>query len=96
MVGYAYQRYTIMKKAEYKVVVSEDGFKGLEKQVNKLMNQGWKPLGGIAFNAGYPHQAMARIVEVKENMPTPSLQKQSTKQEAMSTGDAMKMIEDGI
>ena len=51
---------------EYKITFSESGFKGLEEQVNKLMNQGQKPLGGIAFKAGYPYQAIARVVEIKE------------------------------
>lgn len=56
-------------------------------------------LGGIAFNAGYPHQAMARVVEVKEktteSKPSPQ-EKEASKPEAMSTGDAMRMIEEGI
>ncbi|GAA6169268.1 DUF1737 domain-containing protein [Sessilibacter corallicola] len=53
-----------MKKAEYKVVSGTNGFPELEEKVSKLLNQGWKPVGGIGFNAGYPYQAMAKVVTV--------------------------------
>ena len=54
----------MMKKAEYKIVASSNGFPELEKKVSAMLNHGWKPVGGLSFNAGYPYQAMARVVTV--------------------------------
>ncbi len=51
-----------MKKAEYKVISGTNGFPELEEKVSVLLSRGWKPVGGIGFNAGYPYQAMARVV----------------------------------
>ncbi|WP_438957554.1 hypothetical protein [Porticoccus sp.] len=42
----------------YKVVSATKGFKELEKEVSLLLNKGWKPVGGVAFNNGYAYQAM--------------------------------------
>jgi hypothetical protein len=36
-----------------------NGIPELEDKVTNHLNQGWKPIGGIAFNQGYPYQAMA-------------------------------------
>ena len=46
---------------EYKVIHSENGIKGLETAVSKYLSDGWKPIGGIAFNQGYPYQAIAKV-----------------------------------
>ena len=54
-----------MKKLVYKVVVSDKGFEDFEAKVSEKLNQGWKPIGGIVFNHSYPHQAMAKVVEVR-------------------------------
>lgn len=59
-----------MKRYTYKVCGSTTGFKGLEEEVSAMLNDGWKPIGGIAFNAGYPYQAMAKIIDTEEK-PTP-------------------------
>ena len=50
---------------DYKVVTSTTGLKDLEKTVQKHLSNGWKPLGGIAFNQGYPYQAIAKVVKGK-------------------------------
>jgi len=42
----------------YKVVTAKKGFVELEKEVSLLLNKGWRPVGGVAFNNGYPYQAM--------------------------------------
>lgn len=42
----------------YKVISATKGFKELEKEVSLLLNKGWKPVGGVAFNNGYAYQAM--------------------------------------
>lgn len=63
-----------MKNAEYKVATSTTGIAELEKTVSALLNQGWKPLGGISFNQGYPYQALARVIKAtspqEERKPT--------------------------
>ncbi len=44
---------------EYKVV-SAWTQKGLEKDVNELIFEGWKPQGGVTYNYGTYIQAMIR------------------------------------
>jgi len=53
-----------VKKAEYKDESGTTGFPELEANVSAMLNDGWKPVGGIGFNAGFPYQAMARVVNV--------------------------------
>lgn len=55
-----------MKKAKYKVIGSSNGLPELEEKVSQLLNEGWKPIGGIAFNHGYPYQAMGKVEEEKK------------------------------
>lgn len=91
------RNFNMAKKAEYKVVVGKNGFKSLEEEVMILLNKGWKPLGGIAFNSNFPHQAMARVVEDKQpQKPQPQVEKKPIKKEPMNTADAMRMLEGGI
>ncbi|MDO3383837.1 DUF1737 domain-containing protein [Gilvimarinus algae] len=52
-----------IKQYEYRVITGEKGFKELEQKVSDLLNRGWKPIGGIAFNQGFGYQAMAKLVE---------------------------------
>ncbi len=54
------------KKYSYKIITSTSGFKELEDNVNEALNNGWKPIGGIAFNSGYSYQAVAKIIEDQE------------------------------
>lgn len=42
----------------YKVLHGEKGLKDLEHKVSAHLNQGWKPVGGLAFNQGHCYQAM--------------------------------------
>ena len=53
-----------MKKLVYKVIVGEKGLEDFEAQVTKKLNEGWKPLGGIQFNHGFPHQSLAKLMEI--------------------------------
>lgn len=71
-----------MKRAEYKVVTSTTGFPDLEAEITRLLNKGWKPLGGIAFNQGYPYQALARVVQADTEKPR-------TANEAMAVLDSL-------
>jgi hypothetical protein len=81
------------RKAEYKVVSGSNGFSGLEEKVSEMLNLGWKPVGGIGFNAGFPYQAMARVVTVTENTP---LEKAEVKAESQVIGasSAMKALDE--
>ena len=45
---------------------SKEGIKELEEKVTSHLKKGWKPVGGIAFNIGYPYQAMAIAKKPKE------------------------------
>lgn len=79
-----------MKTAQYKVVVSDKGFTDFEEKVSKMLNEGWKPVGGIAFNHSYPHQAMAKIVDAEQKQE--AIAKPENK--ALTANQAMKRIDD--
>ena len=74
---------------KYKVVTSSNGFRDLEKAVSLLLNKGWKPVGGVAFNNGFAYQAMVGKVEEK-------IEKQPGKEESKILGaiDAMRKIDE--
>lgn len=59
-----------VKKIVYKVVVSNNGFEDFESKVSEKLNQGWKTIGGIAFNYSFPYQAMAKVVDVSVETET--------------------------
>lgn len=81
-----------VKKAEYKIITSENGLPELEKKVSKLLNTGWKPIGGIAFNHGYPYQALARVVTVRQQQPPP--EPDNKRSQYRSATEAMRMVDD--
>ena len=84
-----------MKKFEYKIVVSDKGFNDFEEKVSAMLNDGWKPIGGIAFNHSYPHQAMAKVVEVNQDKKGIQISEKvegSTK--ALTANEAMKRLDD--
>ncbi len=82
-----------MKKAEYKVATSTNGFVELEETVSKMLNEGWKPVGGINFNAGYPYQAMARVISAPtENTISSSVKEGNRKSKSVGAQDAMRRI----
>jgi hypothetical protein len=84
-----------MKKAEYKIIVSDKGFDDFEAKVSEKLNEGWKPVGGIAFNHSYPHQAMARVVDMGSNKEiTVTPQKASDKPRRLTANEAMKRLDD--
>ncbi|EAT13092.1 DUF1737 domain-containing protein [Bermanella marisrubri] len=84
-----------MKKAEYKVVSGPEGLPQLEKRVTEYLNKGWKPVGGVGFNAGFPYQAMARIVSlpVKTRNNSESAA-DSTAEHPLGAMDAMKKLDE--
>lgn len=55
-----------MKKAEYKVAIGKQDIKSLETKVSEMLNDGWKPIGGIALEAGIAYQAMARVISIND------------------------------
>lgn len=84
-----------MKKAEYKIIVSDKGFDDFEAKVSEKLNEGWKPVGGIAFNHSYPHQAMARVIDVENNNEIEvTQQKASDKPRSLTANEAMKRLDD--
>ena len=89
-----------MKKAEYKIAVGKSGFSSLEGEVTQLLNEGWKPIGGLAFNAGYPYQAMARVVNVAKPSDHSQSQAQAapegepTRRQSYGAQDAMRVIDE--
>ena len=84
-----------MKKAEYKIIVSDKGFDDFEAKVREKLNEGWKPIGGIAFNHSYPHQTMARVIDVGKNNELESPpQKASEKPRSLTANEAMKRLHD--
>ena len=47
------------------VVLESKSINGIEKQVNDYLDNGWKPLGGVAHNSnGYYVQAMFKRNEL--------------------------------
>ena len=84
-----------MKKAEYKIIVSDKGLDNFEEKVSEKLNEGWKPVGGISFNHSYPHQAMARVVEVeKKNEVKTDTQRTREKTRSLTANEAMKRLDD--
>lgn len=87
-----------VKKIVYKVVVSNNGFEDFEAKVSEKLNQGWKPIGGIAFNYNFPYQAMAKVVDVPEETKATTSAKKLTQpaQEArpLTANEAMKRLDD--
>lgn len=73
----------------YKVVGSKTGFKELEKEVTRLLNKGWKPIGSISFNQGYCYQAMVG----KTTKGTMSHPTEDDSKETCGAIDAMKRID---
>lgn len=84
-----------MKKLVYKVIVSDKGFEDFEAKVSEKLNQGWKPIGGIAFNHSYPHQAMAKVIEIPSEKSVSTNQAAIGQQsKALSANEAMKRLDD--
>lgn len=84
-----------MKKLVYKVVVSDKGFEDFEAKVSEMLNQGWKPLGGIAFNHSFPHQAMAKVVDTADERPVKNQQSSiDQKPKALTASEAMRRLDD--
>jgi hypothetical protein len=85
-----------VKKIIYKVVVSNNGFEDFEAKVSEKLNEGWKAIGGIAFNYNSPYQAMAKVVDVtdEENTTTSTLTESAQKTRPLTANEAMKRLDD--
>ncbi|MCO1334362.1 DUF1737 domain-containing protein [Microbulbifer sp. OS29] len=88
-----------MKKAEYMVAVGKSGFTSLEEKVSQMLNEGWKPVGGLAFNAGYPYQAMARVVTVSQRPAKQSGYEKQTEEKSgarkkLDAQEAMRLVDE--
>ena len=61
---------------EYKVLHGSYGFPAFEKEVSKHLNSGWKTIGGMVFNQGYPYQAVAKMIKApQKSVPSESTPK---------------------
>lgn len=68
---------------KYKVVAGTNGLQELEEKVEKMIKEGWKPIGGIAFNQGYCYQAMAGKIKEEKTKENQSVGKSLTANQAM-------------
>jgi hypothetical protein len=83
-----------MKKIEYRIVSGEKGFKDFEQKVSELLNNGWKTIGGIAFNAGYAYQAVGKTVEkTKEELKSKETEEKKALR-LLGAAEGMKLIDD--
>jgi hypothetical protein len=81
---------SVTKQYQYKVIGSPNGFPDLEQKNSTMLNQGWKPIGGIAFNQGHPYQAMAKLVDTTATPKTTT----ETKPRPKTFNEAMKDIDE--
>ena len=55
-----------LKKLRYELINGKNGFEKFCDEVSERLNAGWKPIGGVAFNAGIAYQSMAKAIEESE------------------------------
>ncbi len=82
------------KQYQYKIVGSPNGFPELEQKISAMLNQGWKPIGGIAFNQGHPYQAMAKLIDTTAATKKTTEASTETKPSPKTFNEAMKDIDE--
>ena len=75
-----------MKKLKYELVIGKSGFEAFCKEVSERLNQGWKPIGGVAFNAGFAYQSIAKLIDIEEEKPEPKAKK-------LGASEAMRQLD---
>lgn len=84
-----------MKKLKYELVVGNKGFDKFCDEVSERLNAGWKPLGGVAFNAGFAYQSMAKAVDDselgKDEEPEKETEKAGVKR--LGANEAMRQLD---
>ena len=86
-----------MKKKLYKVVGSATGLKGLEEAVMEKMAEGWQPIGGLAFNQGYPYQAMGKVIDANakyKRPPKTDISQEEQEPKSLSANEANKRLDE--
>ena len=81
----------------YRVITSENGIKELESKISVLLNQGWKLVGGISFNHGYPYQALiGQMLKSEEDreLKTESTNTKDKVPRQLGANEAMKQLDD--
>lgn len=82
------------KQYQYKIIGSLNGFPELEQKISTMLNQGWKPIGGIAFNQGHPYQAMAKLADAAAATKPAAEEKPELKPRPKTFNEAMKDIDE--
>ena len=81
----------------YRVITSENGIKELESKISVLLNQGWKLVGGISFNHGYPYQAITGQVlkseDDREQINSETREEDKAPRQ-LGANEAMKQLDD--
>ncbi|WP_096085890.1 DUF1737 domain-containing protein [Agaribacterium haliotis] len=80
-----------MKRALYKVVGGKPSLPEFEEEVAKHLNDGWKPVGGVAFNASFAYQALAKVTN---ESPIGSAYKEEKSEAKSTTAEAMRRVDD--
>jgi|GEM_PF-6830991 len=78
--------------AEYKLVKDTHKLEKLEQIVSEMITNGWKPVGGIAFNNGFAYQAMARLSKSPKAeviKPLKESPKETTREIGLTTSQVM-------
>ena len=81
----------------YRVITSENGIKELESKISVLLNQGWKLVGGISFNHGYPYQALiGQILKSEDDreLKPESTNMKDTAPRQLGANEAMKQLDE--
>ncbi|WP_096085899.1 DUF1737 domain-containing protein [Agaribacterium haliotis] len=80
-----------MKRALYKVVGGKPSLPEFEAEVAKYLNDGWKPVGGVSFNANFAYQALAKVTS---ESAVGSAYNESEAHSKSTTAEAMRRVDD--
>lgn len=73
----------------YRIITAEQGIKELEIKITSLINQGWRPVGGVSFNQSYTYQAM-----IGEVLKSEESRERTEKKSNLGAIGAMKRVDD--
>jgi hypothetical protein len=76
---------------EYKILSGPSGKKELEGKITALLQMGWKPVGGVAFNMGYAYQAM--IGEMPSRKTPEKIEETPEQKQKLTFNEVLKLLE---